>query len=524
MPQSIDTTLDTDGEPKPSGEGNPFEAGALLSPISIDSKDPELEKVPPDGGLVSDLNRESALEGKSEIVDAQNDEKPPGVSAHPPRPRIIYIRDFGAIASRSKEFIRELILAVRARRVALQSNSDFTVPYDAARIQSTAIILGVSYSPEDPPHARSSSRTWEKFEEGFEAFDTEDLCRLLPDILDHPLSEDFNDDGAGVLADALSTAPDRVRHPERTWYDPDTGSGAVYRQIICAYGFSDSRDPFVRSRKGGKRVMKPDVDLWRKGFSMAQKEREEELGMMRLTRNDHMVRKALSARGCRVPEGVGVFSALPEEDKLESEDEKRAIQGKGRLMDPKQDNRMLLKRKKKGKEELEEEPTVAVFKEVFLTRTMADRIAAFALRGPVTPGSLTLKAESSADQTSALTLMETAATNEASTIPARVVYPQELADAIKAIVVDLYQREEWLNDYKGLRKQDNLLDSNINDNSDEKGNNRDLILAKVRDSGEVNPYEERLLGGVIDTSKSIKQSSSHTSLRFGLVSRLLQLN
>lgn len=495
---TTETHHDTNGEPESSEAKSPG-----VAVLSVAPEPPELVPTLSEHGGTSNIDGEPALE-EPNSADSQNDEKTPGVSPQLLRPRIIYIRDFGAIASHSKELIGELILAVRTRRLALQTDSDSTDSYEGAKIQRTAIVLGVAYSPEDPPHARSASRTWEKFEDGFATSETEDLCRLLPDIRDEPIPEAFTDDAAEVLVDALSTAPNRVRNPERTWFDPDTGSASIYRQIICAYGFSDSRDPLVRSKKSGKRVVKPDINIWRKGLSMAQKEREEELGMMRLMRNDRMVRKALSARGARVQEGVGVFSALPEEYKLDQENAKVA-QSKSRLADPKQDKWVQLtkKTKKIRKEEREEEATVAAFKENILTRTFTDRIAAFALRGLVAPGSETPTTKYHADQTSTMTTMTTAATIEAPTVSPRIVSPQELADAIRAILVDLEQREEWLNDYIGLTTQDNLLDPKSD--SSEENRREDPILAKVRASGELNTYEQTLLGGVIDTSKSIKQ-------------------
>jgi len=128
----------------------------------------------------------------------------------------------------------------------------------------------------------------------------------------------------------MIAAPKRVSYSERTFTDPDVGSGAIYRQIICAYGFSDSRDPRAKPKKGGKGSKKSNDNLWRKGDSTAQKEHKERFGVMRLTRNEHTVRKALSSLGGKMQEGVGMFSALPEVEKSEDVDDEKG-KGKSKL-------------------------------------------------------------------------------------------------------------------------------------------------------------------------------------------------
>lgn len=450
-----------------------------------------------------------AAEDKSE---AKNEDEPSEEDlANRPRPRIIYLKDFGGIASHSQPLIKELILAVRAHRVALQAGGDSTDPYKASKIQPTVIVLGVSYSPENSPHNCCSSCTWTRFMEGFESSDADKLCQLLPDILAPTVSKSSADDMAKVIADALFTSPKRVSYSDRTYVDPDVGSGAVYRQIICAYGFSDSRDPLVKPKKGDKGekgVKKPDENIWRRGTSAAQKERKEEFGVMRLTRNEHIVRKALSALGGRVTDGVGMFSALPEEDKADEEDEKKAAKGKGKATDPtKKDKKDKSKKKKKTKEELEAEKytTIAGLKDNLLSRTVADRIAAIALHGLPTSGSVTPKPKALVPQALSITTTATiaaAAVKSASPNKAeRIVSPEELAAAIKASLIGNDRRKEWLENYEKLKNAGDASEPNANDDADEEEKKEDPILAKVRASGTLNSHEERLIGGVIDTSK-----------------------
>lgn len=87
--------------------------------------------------------------------------------------------------------------------------------------------------------------------------------------------------------------------------------------------------------------------------------------------------------------GVGIFSALPEEEKQEEVDEK-AAKGKAKETDSKKDKKK--PKKKKTKEELEAGSTLSslVSKKILISCPAADRIAAIALHrlpisGPATP-------------------------------------------------------------------------------------------------------------------------------------------
>jgi hypothetical protein len=365
-------------------------------------------------------------------------------TANRPRSRLIYVRDFGGIASHGQPFLKELILAVRARRTALQPGPDSSEPYDAKKIQPTVIVLGVSHSPENSPHNCCSSCTWTRFMEGFETADQEKLCQLLPDVLQPSVSK-TTDDIAKVIADALFTTPKRVSYSERTFTDPDVGSGAIYRQIICAYGFSDSRDPLVKPKKGEKGGKKPDENVWRKGTSATQKGRKEEFGVMRLTRNEHIVRKALSSLGGKMQDGVGMFSALPEEEKKEDADEEKA-KGKGKATDAKKEKKDK-KKKKKTKEELEAEKytTIAGLKENLLSKAVAERVAAIALHGLPTPANGIPKGKTS---TPLLNTVSSSPSRKSSKKGDRIVSPEDVAAAIKASLIGNDQRKKWL---KNLR-------------------------------------------------------------------------
>lgn len=416
-----------------------------------------------------------------------------------PRSRIIYVRDFGGIASHGQPFLKELILAVRARRTALQPESDSSDSYDAKKIQPTVIVLGVSHSPENSPHNCCSSCTWTRFMEGFETSDPEKLCQLLPDVLQPSVSK-TTDDIAKVVADALFTTPKRVSYSERTFTDPDVGSGAIYRQIICAYGFSDSRDPLVKPKKGEKGGKKPDENLWRKGTSATQKERKEEFGVMRLTRNEHIVRKALSSLGGKMQDGVGMFSALPEEEKKEDADDEKA-KGKGKAADAKKGKKDKKKKKKKTNEELEAEKytTIAGLKENLLSKAVAERVAAIALHGLPTPANGILKGKTLTPLPNGI--VSPLPSRKSSKKGDRTVSPEEVAAAIKASLIGNDQRKKWLDNYQKLKNEVDV--DNDKDDADDEEKKEDPIIAKVRASGTLNSHEERLIGGVIDTSESI---------------------
>jgi hypothetical protein len=234
------------------------------------------------------------------------------------RSRIIYLKDVGAIASHAQSFLRELILAVRFRRTALQSNVDSVEPCDARKIQPTVIILGVSHSPERSPHRRSASCTWSLFVDGFKGTDYNSLCRLCPEI-DEMHVPSNTESITDVLGDVLCATPDRVWYPDTTSNDPDMGHTAIYRKIIKVHGFFDSRDPPAKPKKSDKGERKPDQHLWAKGEAMAQKERKDEIAPLRAAQdarrfaaNENLLRKALADCGGKIPEGLGIFSALPE--------------------------------------------------------------------------------------------------------------------------------------------------------------------------------------------------------------------
>lgn len=498
---------------------------------------------------VDEDSKSSASSEATKVVksdDDDSDSEPDYASR--PRPRIIYLKDFGGIASLGQPLLKALITAVRSRRLGLQpteesdptpstdstststtttestpssSSSSSSTPatpatYDSKKIQPTVILLGVSHSPESAPHNCCSSCTWTRFMEGFESSDPDKLCQLLPDILQPSLTKS-NDDIAKVVADALFTTPKRTSYSERTFVDPDVGTGAIYRQIICAYGFHDSRDPFVKKKKhssssssssskkkdGDKENSKePDETLWRNGKAATQKERKEEFGVMRLSRNELVVRKALTSLGGGVGEGVDIFSALPPEEKEEEETDKKKAKGKGKEKEGKKDKKDK-KKKKKSKEDLEAEKysTIAGLKENLISRTVADRIAAIALHGlptsPSTPSSAIKPAT---------TAPSTPSTSKKSSSSERIVSPEDLAAAIKASLTGNDQRKKWLENYQRLKDavDSNVdLDNSSDDESDSETSKKkeDPILAKVRRSGTLNSHEERLIGGVIDTTQ-----------------------
>lgn len=488
---NVDSPVPAEEETKTEEVIKPAEPHAAESETTEEhSTESQVDAKATDDSKPSEKTEEekSTDEPKDVPNTADEDDEDSEDTANRPRSRIIYVKDFGGIASHGQPFLKELIFAVRARRTALQLAADSPEPYDAKKIQPTVIILGVSHSPENSPHNCCSSCTWTRFMEGFESSDPDKLCQLLPDILQPSVSK-TTDDIAKVIADALFTTPKRVNYSERTFTDPDVGSGAIYRQIICAYGFSDSRDPRVKPKKAEKASKKPDENVWRKGTSATQKERKEEFGVMRLTRNEHILRKALSSLGGKMQDGVGMFSALPEEvnDGKDKGKEKATLDKKG-----KKDK----KKKKKTKEELEAEKytTIAGLKENLLSKGVAERVAAIAIHGLPTITNNNSKRKISAP------LPNGSASPTPSRKPSKkgnhTVSPEDVAAAIKASLIGNDQRKRWLDNYQKLK---NDVDDNDKDDSEEE-KKEDTIVAKVRASGTLNSHEERLIGGVIDTS------------------------
>ena len=494
---NVDSPVLADEETKTEEETNPAEQREA-EPSGMTDEGPSTSRqgdgeAPQDSKSSGDTE-EKPIEEPKETKEEEDEDSEDG--ANRPRSRVIYVRDFGGIASHSQPFLKELILAVRARRTALQPGADSPGPYDPKKIQPTVIILGVSYSPENTPHNCCSSCTWSRFTEGFESSDQDKLCQLLPDILQPSISK-TTDDIARVIADAMFAAPKRVSYSERTFTDPDIGSGAIYRQIICAYGFSDSRDPRAKPKKGVKGSKKSNDNLWRKGDSTTQKEHKERFGVMRLTRNEHTVRKALSSLGGKMQEGVGMFSALPEAEKPEDVDDEKD-KGKGKATDDKKGKKDK-KKKKKTKEELEAEKytTIAGLKENLLSKAVAERVAAIALHGLPTTLNDSFKRKDSAPLPNGST--PSSPPRKPSKDGDRVVSPEDVAAAIKASLIGNDQRKKWLDSYQKLKIEGDP--NNDKDDSEEK--KEDPIIAKVRASGTLSSHEERLIGGVIDTSKSI---------------------
>lgn len=270
---------------------------------------------------------------------------------------------------------------------------------------------------------------------------------------------------------------------------------------------------------------------------------------MRLARNGNILRKALDALGGTMPEGVEIFSALPQaspEESVASKEGKKSKNGKSSK-----------KEKKKTKEEIELEKftTVEGLKDNLLTKTSAERIAAIAMHGlpggsetetnmttaeektgevveasvseikedettsTTTPASDTTP---SSPTSTTLTTTPTSAPTPSPSSPivksnpppssspstaslSRIVSPQSIASAIKASLIGNDQRKKWVEAQQAFKTAaDNGTDTSTSNSgdSDKDGEEKkeDPIVAKVRSSGTLNSYEERLLPGVIDTS------------------------
>lgn len=441
-----------------------------------------------------------------------------------PRPRIIYLKDFGAIASHARSFLRELIITVRSRRTALQSSVDSDKPFDPCKIQPTVIVLGVSQSLELPSRTCCKDRIWSAFVDGFKKSNHENMCTLCPEINQtHVLSD--TESITNVLGDLLCATPNRVtyanttsdgddpdmvpsevdkirsifsfidppvkpkkcdrceRKPDRNRsrkrevIDPDMGHEAIYCRIVGVHGFIDSRDPSVEADRGGR---KPDQNLWSKGEAMAQKERKDELAPLRAAReerflaaNENVLCKTLAARGAILPEGVGIFSALPE-DNLST----NGTTGSNRL-------------KKTEKLEADKYATLSGLKSDELPQALANHLATLVL--------YTLS--SSKPSTRGPEVSRNPFGRSASPLPLppptemeeRAVTPEDIAVAIGANASGYHQLDQWLDDYKEVA-------SNESGTGKEK-NKEDPVVAKVRSSDDLNRHEKRLLERVVDTSE-----------------------
>jgi hypothetical protein len=442
----------------------------------------------------------------------------------------------------------------------------------------TIIVLGVSHSPEASPHNCCSSCTWTRFIEGFESSDPDKLMQLLPDILQPTIDSaqlKSRDDGdmSKVIADAMFTGPKRCGYGgDKTFNDPEVGSGGVYRTIISAYGFHDQRDIDAAAemdasskgkdkdkdknmKKPKAKSKKPDDSIWRKNKATVQKERKEEFGEMRLLRNGNILRKALDGMGGRLPDGVDIFSALPPASK-----EAEPAPGE----EGKKPKKKKTKAKTKEDIELEKFTTIEGLKDNLLSRNSADKIAAIAMHGlpsssiskltpPLStsgdalveePATSAKEEKEEKEQTAASgsgvdddsstpsSSIPTSASTPlpASTLPTappsrssstnsktarpptspststsskkRIVLPESIASAIKASLQGNDQRKKWLDAQQTFKNNgDSGLGLDSDSSSGEETRKEDPIVAKVRASGTLNSYEERLLPGVIDTSE-----------------------
>lgn len=418
-----------------------------------------------------------------------------------PRPRIIYLKDFGAIASHGRSFLRELILAVRSRRTALQPISDSDEPYDVRKIQPTVIALGVSHSPENPPHKCCPTHTWSTFVDGFRKSDYERLCELCPVINQAYVAHDTKSI-TDVLGGALLATRSRARYASATSDNPNMGHGAIYRRVIVVHGFFDSRDRAVGPKQVDKGEQEPDQDLWRKGEAVTQKERKEEFASLQAARderrgdeclaaNEEILRKALAHYGGKLQGGFGVLGALPERNPTAGD-----TAGKNKS--------------KKKTEELEAEKyaTLSGLRSNELPQALADHIAALALYGlPSKSGTPESKASSTSPSSGASPSPSSLSTK----IEEYVVSPEDIATAIAASVHWKRQSDQWLDNYEKLWKrnagkkdcedEDEDEDCEDKDEEEDKDRKEDPVVAKVRSSDNLNRHEKRLLGCIIDTSE-----------------------
>ena len=401
------------------------------------------------------------------------------------RPRIIYLKDFGAIASHAQLFLKELILAVRSRRTALQSSVGSAESYDTSKIQPTVIVLGVSLRPE---HERSGSRAWSNFANGCKRSGSRILCELCPEINQPPISSSTTSI-ANILADALCATPDRVTYANVTYKDPDIGHGAIYRTIIPVHGFFDSRDPSIKSTKGDRGGRKPDHNLWRKEEAIVQKERKDEFAPLyaarserRLAANEDLLRKALVDRGGIIQQCFGIFSTLPE------------------------GNLRTGSNKSKKTEELEAEKyaTLSGLRSNEFPEALANQIAAMVLH-ELSSSKLTTPASevSRAPFGSSAPSLYSPPTKAGELI----VSPEDVATAITATIAGNHQLNQYLDSYQD------------HESSEEK--KEDPVAAKVRSSSDLGKHEKQLLGCIIDTSE-LTASRNFSSSNFCIIS--FQLN
>ena len=406
--------------------------------------------------------------------------------ASKPRSRIIYLKDFGALAPYARNFLRELILAVRSRRTAL-SSSDAHKPYEVHKIQPTVIVLGVSRSLEHSRKSRGHKNTRRAFVDGIKKTDYESLRNICPQI-DQPSVSSEAESITNILGNALLAAPNRVNGVNTSswnpfeWYipssvwgandtsdDPDMGHKAIYRRIVGVLGFFDSRDPPLNPEQGDKGEPKPDLDLWRKGEAMAQKERRKEYASACFAANEDTLRKALTNCGGKVQEGFGVFSALPEGN-------------------PTPDHRTGSKKSKK-EEKLGMEKFGLLFglRSDVLPRAVADQIAATALFGPP-PIPTTPKSVSSRMPPNTSTSSSPSASTK---VEERVISPEDIAAAFSASINAKHELDQWLDNYEKPEKG----------NERSKKKKEDPVVAKVRSRDNLNTHEETLLQCVVDTSE-----------------------
>jgi hypothetical protein len=263
--------------------------------------------------------------------------------------------------------------------------------------------------------------------------------------------------------------------------DLDMGHKAIYRRIISVHGFFDPRDPPVKSKKGGRGERRPDQSLWRKGDAMAQKERKDQFAPLRHKRryaaNEVILRKALAVYGGIIPEGVGIFSALPD----------------GNLTT----NDTTGSKKSKTAEELEAEKysTLSGLKSNELPQALANHVATLALYGLLSSKPATLGSEASRNPfgSGASSLF-----SAPSTKIERIVSPEDVAAAIAAAISGELQLDQWWDDFKETNSESGVEDEN---RAEKEENKEDPVVAKVRSSGDLNRHEKRLLGCVIDTSE-----------------------
>lgn len=421
-----------------------------------------------------------------------------------PRPRIVYLKDFGAIAPYAKTLLNELILAVRSRRIALRSSAYSTQPYE---VQSTVIVLGVSRSPELSPHSRGEKETWQAFVDGFKTSNHEKLSRLCPKIDRVSISGD-TESITNVLGSALLAGAGRVSHADSTpdaagkgfrqfckmlgissdtesststssdnESTPSDGSDkrriAIYRRIIGVHGFFDSRDSPLKLEQGGVGGQRPDLDLWRKGKARAQKERKEELASACFAANERILCEALAYCGGKLQESFGVFSALPEGDPIAD-----GAMGSDRL------------ERKTDELEMEKYATLSGLRFHELPKTLAKSIATLALCG-LSPKSGAY--ESAVSKTSLSNSAFLPSSPPSTKVEERIISPEDIAAAIRAGISATHQLDQWLDDYEKLKKGNRRNAGNEN-NEDKK---EDPVIARVRSKGNLNSHEETLLQCVV---------------------------